>query len=225
MSLSIRIDAFEGPLDLLLHLIDEAEVDIYDVSISDGQNKTSNNDRYLRLFWEVKAKKVGKDKHYKFYAKGGDFRKWYGNLEYIIDWSETARAFYSASNSARIIPEYLWDREGITWTLLSSSRTGFRYLPKGATFDMTGSSIFIKDEADLALVLGILNSNSAEYFLDILSSTIAYQIHEIRKVPIKYNTHRVHLRISEMTLQNIEISRHDWDSFETSWDFQRHPML
>lgn len=117
---------------------------IKDYTISDGQNITANNDKYLRLFWEVSKKTILSKLKWKPYAKGGSFRRWYGNMEYIIDWSVEARAFYHKNSSARIIPAYLWNKPGITWTLLSSNMTGFRLLPEGATFDKTGSSIFCK---------------------------------------------------------------------------------
>ncbi len=198
---------------------------IYDYSISDGQNKTANNDRFLRLSWEVSNEKVGKGKKYIFYAKGGAYRKWYGNLNFVVDWTDKARLHYRKDNSARIIPEYLWYEPGITWTLLSSAETGFRLLPEDATFDMTGSSIFLKDEKDLMEIMALLNSPVAQYILKVLSSTMAYQIHEIRKVPYKREEIKNNKQIGRLAGECVNYSRQDWDSFETSWGFMKHPLI
>jgi hypothetical protein len=198
---------------------------IYSYSVSDGQNKTANNDRYLRLNWEVQNTEIGPGLHYILYAKGGTFRKWYGNLEYVIDWSEGARSYYKRDNSARIIPEYLWYEPGITWTLLSSAETGFRLLPEEATFDMTGSSIFLKEQEDLPEILGLLNSKVSQFILKILSSTMAYQINEIRRIPYKRTAIKDNGRIPCLVSENIELTRNEWDSFETSFDFKKHPLI
>ena len=141
-------------------------------------------------------------------------------MEIVVDWSKDAISFYHKNSSARIIPEYLWYRKGITWTLLSSDRTGFRYLPEEATFDKTGSSIFIKDNYSLEKILALLNSKVSCLFLNIYSPTIAYQIGEVRRIPVlNFES------ISENIVQdNIAISKDDWDSHETSWDFQRNPL-
>ena len=123
------------------------------------------------------------------YAKGGNYRKWWGNLDYVIDWSKDATTYYKKNHSARIVPEYLRFKKGITWTLLSSSKTGFRVLPEFATFDMTGSSIFLKEENRIEEILSLLNSKVATFVLGIFSETYAYQIREIRQVPIvDFNT-------------------------------------
>lgn len=193
-------------------------------TLTDGQNKTGNNDKYLRLSWEI-CEGLIKKNEYRFYAKGGNYRKWYGNLEYVIDWRESAREHYKKDKIARLIPEYLWYRKGITWTLLSSSNTAFRVLPMYATFDVTGSSVFLKDDNDLAVLLGVLNSKVSEYLLSILSSTIAYQITEIQRIPLNSIVFVNKKIIEDLVDENITKSKQDWDSFETSWDFAKHPLV
>lgn len=193
---------------------------IKDYTISDGQNITANNNKYLRMHWEVDKNKITTNAKWKPYAKGGIFRKWYGNMEYVIDWSDEARTFYHNNSSARIIPQYLWNKTGITWTLLSSNQTGFRLLPLGATFDKTGSSIFCKHEEDIVYIMSLLNSKLSNYFLKIFSSTMAFQIVEIQRIPlIKYYIN------NSLPKNNISISKQDWDSHETSWDFETNPLL
>ncbi len=194
-------------------------------TISDGQNKTGDNNKYLRFFWEVKNLNIGVEGKYRFYAKGGNYRKWYGNLEWIINWSEESRKFYKKDKIARLIPEYLWYKDGITWTLLTSSHTGFRFLPSYATFDVTGSSIFIKKEEELPVILALLNSKVSEYFLTIFSQTLAYQITEIRRIPLNDNVFNNAYKINNLCKTCIDLSKSDWDSFETSWDFSCHPLV
>ena len=93
---------------------------LYDYTISDGQNKTGDNAKFVREFWEVRNSNVGKGKKWLFYAKGGGYRKWYGNLSEVVNWSEEAREFYKNDKICRIIPEYLWYKAGITWSLISN---------------------------------------------------------------------------------------------------------
>lgn len=198
----------------LMYKIFEETRTIETISISDGQNITANNDKYLRYFWETNMNSIGISNKWVFYAKGGEFRKWWGNLWHVVDWSKEARIFYRTNNSARIIPEYLWFKRGITWTLLSSEKTGFRILPEYATFDKTGSSIFLNHEQDINIVLALLNSKIASFALSLFSETSAFQIREIRQIPIP----KMELDI-EMVQECIVISKEDWDSQEISWEF------
>jgi type II restriction/modification system DNA methylase subunit YeeA len=199
------------------------EQSLEDITISDGQNITANNDQFLRNYWEVAKSKVGVDAKWRFYAKGGEYRKWWGNLNYIVDWTEEARGFYRSNNSARIIPEYLWYKIGVTWTLLSSGKTGFRILPKDATFDKTGSSIFLKNDVDFEFVIALLCSEISMFLLNIFSATIAYQIKEIRRIPVLQGYKLLGVKVNTQSL--IRISKIDYDSAETSWDFTSLPLL
>ena len=114
---------------------------LFEYTISDGQNKTGDNARFVREFWEVSNTSIGINKKWLFYAKGGGYRKWYGNLSEVVNWSEEARAFYKRDRICRIIPEYLWYKTGITWSLISNNPS-FRILPPDATFDVGGSTVF-----------------------------------------------------------------------------------
>ena len=114
---------------------------LFEYTISDGQNKTGDNARCVREFWEVSNTSIGINKKWLFYAKGGGYRKWYGNLSEVVNWSEEARAFYKRDRICRIIPEYLWYKTGITWSLISNNPS-FRILPPDATFDVGGSTVF-----------------------------------------------------------------------------------
>lgn len=194
---------------------------LYDYTISDGQNKTGDNAKFVREFWEVRNSNVGKGKKWLFYAKGGGYRKWYGNLSEVVNWSEEAREFYKNDKICRIIPEYLWYKAGITWSLISNNPS-FRLLPEEATFDVGGSSIFLKDNSNIEFVLGLLNSKVFSYVQKIVNPTINIQVKDIRVMPfVKKNENEITGLAEECSF----LSKEDWDSFETSWDFTRHPFI
>ena len=194
---------------------------LFECTISDGQNKTGDNARFVREFWEVSNTSIGINKKWLFYAKGGGYRKWYGNLSEVVNWSEEARAFYKRDRICRIIPEHLWYKTGITWSLISNNPS-FRILPPDATFDVGGSTVFLKDDSDMAFFLGLLNSKLFSYVQKIVNPTINIQVKDIRIMPL--------IRKNENTIKTIEkeivdSSKTDWDSYETSWDFKRNPLI
>ena len=192
-----------------------------------SQNVTGNNDKYLRFHWELYNDDIGNTKRWRFYAKGGGYRKWYGNLLDVIDWSPSAREAYRTGHASQIIPEEFWYKKGITWGLITTSTPSFRILPNTATFDKGGSSIFVDDERLYDMTLGFLNSKVALNLLNIFNTTINYQVRDIRNLPfnlgseINNKTRDIVARVNKC----VEITKNDWDSFETSWDFKVHPLL
>lgn len=121
--------------------------------LTGSQNITGDNEKYLRLFWEVEKEQVGNE--WRLYAKGGDYRQYYGNLSYIVNWSEEARNFYATNKTSNLLAEDFWYKEGITYSAITSRGTGFRYLPKGCIFDKGGPSINlqIKDVKSFPIIL------------------------------------------------------------------------
>ena len=199
---------------------------LFEDTISDGQNKTGNNAKFVRDFWEVNKESVGINKKWLFYAKGGGFRKWYGNLIDVIDWSPETREFYHKDKICRIIPEYLWYKKGITWCLITSNLPSFRVLPENATFDVGGSSVFFKDDSTIPFTLGLLNSQIFFNIAKIFNPTLNFQVKDIRSTPVIFPSDNSQLStINSLVEQNISLSKSDWDSFETSWDFAKHPLL
>jgi type II restriction/modification system DNA methylase subunit YeeA len=195
---------------------------IYECSISEGQNITADNDKYLRVCWEVNRVKVEPAGKWSFYSKGGAYRKWFGNLDYVVDWSEAARKNYHSHPSARIIPKYLRFREGITWTLITSSKQSFRFLPNYATFDKGGSSIFFNEIIELKKCLLFLNTKISAYLTRLFNATLNLQVDDVRKLPLSPS-----LIGFDDSIYNglIDISKSDWDSYESSWGFSRLPLL
>ena len=195
---------------------------IYEFSISEGQNITANNDKYLRLCWEVDKIKVEPAGKWSFYSKGGAYRKWFGNLDYVVDWSEDARKNYHTHPSARIIPKYLRFREGITWTLITSSNQSFRFLPDYATFDKGGSSIFFNDPIGLKKCLLFLNTKISAYLTKLFNATLNLQVDDVRKLPLS----PLLVDFKDDIYQGlVGIAKSDWDYYETSWDFHRNPLI
>ncbi|MBU3665705.1 MAG: BREX-1 system adenine-specific DNA-methyltransferase PglX [Chthoniobacterales bacterium] len=196
---------------------------VFDLTISDGQNITADNERFVRNHWEVGSTTIGKGEKWLLYAKGGPFRRWYGNLEAVVDWSPEARAHYRRDGSARIIPEYLWYRQGITWSRVGTALAGFRLLPENTTFDKVGSSVFLKSDDDKYLLLGLLNSPLAQTVLDLLNPSIDIQVKDVRNVPLPNDLNRQ--LVQELVSPSISIAKDDWDNFESSWDFRDQPLL
>jgi hypothetical protein len=197
---------------------------INEIGVSDGQNITGNNDKYLRLFWEVSKKVFGENKKWVPIAKGGPFRRWYGNIIDVIDWSEQARQKYKLDPIARIQDSRLWYRKGITWNLISSKGTGFRYLPENCLFNKAAPTILLKkDNLDkLQYILGFLNTKVTIEILKLMNPTFNTNIAEVFNLPFKilnFNT------ITCFVTKNLNLSRQDWDAQETSWDFKENELI
>ncbi len=191
-----------------------------DIAFSDGKNVTGNNDKYLKFFWEVNSHFIGKSKKWLLLTKGGRFRRWYGNTINVIDWSTESRNFYRKSKIGRIIPEYLWYKRGITWSKIASTKSSFRYLREDSTYDEV--NISFHDESFLEVILGFLNSNISTEIFKILNPTFSFQTEDILSLPIISEINRCD--INNIVSKCFSISRIDWDSHETSWDFQGTPL-
>jgi hypothetical protein len=186
-------------------------------TISDGQTKTGDNDRYLRLLWEVEYDNIGIDLKWLLHPKGGPFRRWHGNLEWVIDWSNEARAHYRQDRVARILPEYLWFRRGVCWTLITSGEISFRMVEKNEIFNLAAPTLFPKDDNKLFLYLGFLNSCITTYMLRLLNPTLNSNLGR--------QTEGIEQKINLNVSQCIDIAKTDWNSFETAYEFKLHPFL
>lgn len=193
--------------------------------ISEGQNITGDNNKYLRLFWECDWNKIGKGKKWVPTAKGGSFRRWYGNIIDVMDWSITARDEYRSNPIARIQDEHLWYRQGITWNLVSSAGTGFRYLPNDSLFNKAAPTILIKVEYMdmLPILLGFLNTPIVRYILQALNPTINTNIAEVFSLPVLPIPNKK--TIGEIVKSSVAISKQDWNAHETSLNFETSPLI
>ncbi len=194
---------------------------------------TADNNTYLRLWHECDRSRVFLDcdshersaideRRWYPYNKGGEFRKWYGNNEYVVNWYKDGRDLKADKKAVLRNPSYYF-RPCITWSKISSGSIAFRFKPVGHLFDVAGTSVFAEPSM-LAYLLAFCNSKVAMEIAKILSPTINYEVGHIANFPILVSEeHRS--AIESMTAELIELSRADWDSCETSWDFVRHPLI
>ncbi|OHR66990.1 hypothetical protein HMPREF3291_01050 [Bacillus sp. HMSC76G11] len=190
---------------------------------------TGDNKQFLRFWYEVDQTKIAlqfpTEKSYKWYPfnKGGGFRKWYGNNEYVINWENNGRELKSFKGSVIRNPNYYF-KEGITWSLITTNSLGARFTEAGFIFDAGGSSLFSKRET--YFLLGLLTSSTAHEILKILNPTLNISNGIIGKIPyLEVKDLIVIETIKELVKDNIAISRFDWDSIETSWDFKINPLI
>lgn len=197
---------------------------LYNRSISPSQNVTGNNGKYVRKHWEIEQAKIGDKDAWILYCKGGGYRKWWGNLEDVVNWTPSARHIYQygdGKHASQIINKDYWYKKGITWGLITSSIPSFRVMPEGATFDKGGSTVIVDDNV-YNFTLGLLNSKVYVYIVSMLNPTLNYQVKDVRSIPLILKDTD---KISQIVNNIVVDSKADWDSFETSWDFARHPLL
>ena len=194
--------------------------------------KTGNNDFFLRLWHEISIDKMfmGQYKYDKKWFpcnKGGDYRKWYGNRDYTVNWEHNGQEivnYRDESGKQLSRPQNIAYnfKKALTWSTLSSGPISFRYSDESMMFESKGSECFVNEYATIWSVQGYLNSKVCMYYLSALAPTVDYSEGAILKLPwINVNNKSVDSIVGE----NINLSRQDWDSFETSWDFKKHPLV
>lgn len=196
--------------------------------------QTGNNKKFLRYWFEVDYQKIGFNlsssedlnfNNYKWfpYNKGGDFRKWYGNNEFVIDFENKGQNIKNQPKGSnfRLRDPNLYFKESITWSFISTNSFAVRYSPNGFLFDVAGSSIF-PNKDKLKYLLGFLTSDVCAKLLQIQNPTFNFQVENIAKLPVIFCEKS---ELTELIDKCIEISKIEWDSYETSWDFKIHPIL
>lgn len=184
---------------------------------------TGDNDRFMRKWHEVSIKKMLYPNKWVLCPKGGNFRKWYGNIDVVLNWENNGAELKNFSRASLGNEEYLF-QPGVTWTVISSSKTGFRTVPSGTICDHKGPLIFFYNDRYKWYVMGILNSIVSEDILKIISPTIGFEWGKIASIPFIKKDKELST-IDNFVKMNIELSKTDWDSVETSWDFKRHPLV
>ena len=191
---------------------------------------TCDNNRFLRLWWEVSNGNTGNPKDYPYdwnlikwvpYSKGGIFRKWAGNDEYLVNWSNEGDVLDGAG--AVMVNSSLRFRQMFSWTRVSSGLLAVRVKKSGYLFDMTGPAGF-GEQSNLLYNCAFLNSAVGAQIAQFLSASLDFQPGQLAMYPIVWNE-LYSKKIAMTTESNCSLSKNDWDSFETSWDFKRHPLL
>ena len=200
---------------------------------------TGNNDLFIRLWHEIdymkmavlcKNRNEAQASRAKWfpYNKGGDYRKWFGNAEYVVNWEDDGYSMRNLKNKDGKIPahafnlEYIFD-ENITWSSLSSYKFSARYTDYGFLYDASGSFADVRHEY-INYVLSFLCSTVTAYYLSAMNPTLNFQKGNIAALPFCIEEGKKKL-IDNATKKCIDLSKNDWDSFETSWDFKKHPMI
>lgn len=190
--------------------------------------QTADNARFLRSWFEVSRSRIGfgfenaasaarSGLKWFPYNKGGSARKWYGNQELIINWENDGYEIKNFKGAVVRNPSFYF-KPSIAWSLTSSVGNAFRFFPKGFIFDVNGMSLFSKD----INLLAFLNTTMCTNFLSIINPTLACQIGNVASLPYCHIDSKIE---KEKVTQNISISKEDWDSHETSWDFETNPLL
>lgn len=200
---------------------------------------TSDNNRFLRFWYEISDEKIMFDCHNSFdcvrsgmkwfpYNKGGEYHKWYGNQDYVINYFNdgeevkgyAAYLYKTPTRTIKSMSEYF--KKCISWSKISSGNVAFRFYPEGFIFDVAGCCIFYNgNETQMTYDFAFLNSCVSQYILKALSPTLNYEAGQIASLPIIVSKHDVGQEVSS----NLEECKSDWDSFETSWGFKKHPLV
>lgn len=199
---------------------------------------TADNKRFLRQWFEVGIDNISFDsqsikdsvesgKKWFPYNKGGSYRKWYGNYDYVVNWQNDGyeiRHFADDKGKIRSRPQNteFYFKEAVTWSLITSSLISMRYRKSGSIHDVSGMSLF-SSENKLKNIMGMMNSKIGQYLLSMINPTINFQIGNVISVPV-VDTYDNKV-VEDLANENIIISKLDWDAFETSWDFQKNPLL
>lgn len=183
--------------------------------LSGGRFKTCNDELYLKFWWEMDST----SKRWHPYCKGGDGRKYFGNMIRVIDWCKSAQIFYSKNGG--VGNRRFWDSEGITWSTISTSVISFRKKEDSYFNSSSAPTIFAIDKVLNPSVLAYLNSKAAAYLLNMFNPTASLTVADVLKLPfsVEWDT----LKIRELSNNNLSACQDDWDSFEISTNFLEHP--
>ena len=199
---------------------------------------TSDNDRFLRFWNEVSIGRIGfgvsniednRKFSYRWFpcTKGGSFRRWYGNNDYVVNWENdgyeiknyAAKLYKSYTRTIKNIPFYF--KEGLSWSTISSGLFSLRYVPTGFIFETKGAMCYSSKE-NMLYILSLYNTKIMQFYLGVISPTLDYHEGQLGRTPVII---KKDVRVDNYAKDCISLSRTDWDSYETSWDFKRNPLV
>ena len=176
-----------------------------------------NNDKFLRLWYETPQN----EKKWFPCLKGGPFRKWYGNHNYVLNW-ENDGADIIAEGRQTIRNANMLFKEGISWSRVTIGASSFRIMPDGYFFESASGVCFPTKKTNY--ILGLLNSKIVQAFAEMLNPTATLQSGDLARIPVVIDEY-MEVIVEKLVNDSIEIAKQDWDSFETSWDFKKHPLI
>jgi hypothetical protein len=203
---------------------------------------TTDNDRFLRYWHEVsndnvffrcKSTEEAKKSRKRWfpYNKGGAFRKWFGNAEYVINWLNDGEELVQlvteryGSPSKRITSKDRFFQSSISWSKVSSGELALRYFPEGFIFDVAGCSIFFGDDEEMFFALALLNSNVTRFNIKLISPTINYEAGHLGLIPLPPPSDTLRCELAAVARQSVLVAERDWNAHECSWDFLTFPWL
>lgn len=196
---------------------------VSDLAESGGRCKTHSDEKYVRFEWEVSRNDIGDGRKWKHYEKGGKTRKYYGNRQFVVDWTESARSFY-AEHGGLSNPRY-WSREGLCWSDISAGAGGFRIKEANAEFGSKSPTLMFQSGKCNLHLLAFLNSPVATHFLEVINPSFQINVGDVLKLPVVQCNQSDQQAVISRTVKAIEIARLDWTSREEAFEFQRHPSL
>lgn len=227
--------AFSLPIAILK--LFSSEVTLNKIGITRLGMTTANNDKFTRFWYEVdirycifnpanEAEVLHRGKKWVAYNKGGKCRKWYGNLDIVVNWDNSGYEIKNyADTDGRVrstVPNTdFYFKECVTWSKISTNTLAFRYRPNGSIFDVAGACLF--SNKHLYELLALCNSRVAIKILTALSPTLNFEGGQIAILPISKDALK-DSNVRALSRKNVALSKQDWDSYETSWDFQSHPL-
>lgn len=196
--------------------------------------QTGDNDLFLRLWFEVKNIMIDFNVKNELDAfkmnqkwipqpKGGPFRRWYGNLYYVVNYANNGEDLRNFQGTSILKNPQFYFKEGIFWSHTTSSYLSARYMPEGCIFNVEAPSFFRKSDISLQYVLGFFNTKVLDVLFGCINQTMHYLAGDMTKIPIIIDDEYAN-NVDKIVDDNIAISKFDWDSFETSWNFKRHPL-
>ena len=188
--------------------------------------QTSNNDKYLRLWWEINCGECFSDEMppiWVKYLKGGDFRKWYGNLDYLLHYKKDP-SYILQQPHAKVLDLTYLQIPKCTWTDLTSGEPSFRYAPEDTFYDISGHCFF-PDRKDQLFLLAYANSSLVAMLKKVFNSSFHFQCGDLAKIIVPSILGEERKHIEAISCEQIELSKADWNSFESSWDFKRNPLI
>ncbi len=203
-----------------------------DVSKAAVGLQTGDNDKFMRFWYEVSWNNIncsflstdhteGSSTKWVPYNKGGSYRKWYGNREYVVNWKNNGEDIKAIKPKSVVRSPQLYFKESITWSEITSSWKSFRLNPKGSISDVKGQSAYFKSESELFRALCWLNSNITEYLTKVLNPTLSFQSGDYKSLPMPSlgSEFEIYARNA------VEITKNDWDSIEISFDFKTNSLM
>ena len=218
--------------ETIIHSFNKEKIDLYG-STNNGFT-TGDNERFLRFWTEVQNNKIcfdatshehAQESHKRWfpYNKGGSFRKWYGNNEYVLNWLDDGA---DVKAYGHLVPRSLKYQfmKSISWSKISSSVASFKVKDTGTMFDVAGLSLFPNNSQNFYYLLALCNSIYSQKCLTFLSPTLNYETGHVSSIPVIINENQ-HSRVDSLSIACVQLSKSDWDSYETSWDFNRNPLV